>query len=306
MTQKTAENPSIRQMLEHTQSYRTTLESLYTIGKSLLSAPSLEQHVSDAYTDLVGKVLTEADHQGDLAAIDGVDEAEARVELLMQDVLVPRVTEVEEIEKRLAEHEESKTPVPFTTRDVETASQEALVRKEMLELLSDNIQLTRTIVGMESASIDVARDSVLLVAKRMGAALESIHIDIASLEATQVLGEMVEAVDRIEALVEKAHEAAEEALSACEFDQGEDPMEDLIEKHREENPSGTHVDDDVTVGSLGDSSDDDEEESGDEESDEDEDSDDESSAGDEQDEEEEGEEESGTSDDDANDENEDE
>lgn len=305
MTQKTAEKPSIRQMLAHTQSYRTTLESLYTIGKSLLSTPALEQHVSDAYTDLVGKVLTEADHQGDLAVVDGVDEAEARVELLMQDVLVPRVTEVEEIEKRLAEHEESKTPVPFTSRDVETASQEAMVRKEMLDLLADNIQLTRTIVGMESVSIDVARDSVLLVAKRMGAALESIQIDIASLEATQVLGEMVEAVDRIEALVEKAHEAAEEALSACEFDQGEDPMEDLIEKHREENPSGTHVDDDVTVGSLGDSSDDDEEESGDEGSDDDEsgeDSDDEGSAGDEQDEEEE----SGASDGDDADENKDE
>lgn len=257
MTHKTTTAPGHADLLREAQNYRTSLESLMEVGRSMLSNPSMEDGTATAFQVLAENVLEEANHQGDLAVIDGVEEPEARVELIMQDVLTPRLTEVEQIEESLMAKADADEPVPFTTRDSETSvSQESAYSLEVLSLFRENIGTVKAVLSMEGLNADLARPMVLQVAGRVVGNLESLGISMESLEQTQVLGDMSEAVDRIEALVSKAHEAvteqAEGVRSEAESlgaDNG-DPMGDLIEKHRTDNPSGVKFDDDTAVNTI--------------------------------------------------------
>ncbi len=257
MTHKTTAQPTAVELLHSAQNYRTSLESLMAIGKVMLAQPSLEDDAVNAYQVLAEGVLEEADHQGDLAVVEGVEEGQARVELIMQDVLTPRLTEVEDIEQALLEKAESQQPVPFTTRDVETAvSQEALFSAEVLGLYRENIGTVRQVLSMEGMNADLARPMVMSVVQRAKDSLRWLGVSMEALEETQVLGDMSEAVERIEALVTKAHEQALEHAEGVRNEaenlgsDGSDPMGDLIEKHRGENATGAVLDEETKVTTI--------------------------------------------------------
>jgi len=246
--------PTVTQLHQEAQNYRTSLESLLSVGRAMLTVPSLEDDSATAFQLLTEEVLESADHQADLQVVDGVEEASARVELIMQDVLTPRLTEVEEIEQALAAKAAEETDVPFTTRDAETtASQEALYSAEVLGLFRENIGTVKTLLSMEGLNVDLIRPVVMQAAGRVAASLESLGISMEALEQTQVLGDMADAVERIEALVNKAHDTAVENATIARQEaeglgsDGEDRMGDLIEQHREENPSGVHLDEGTAV-----------------------------------------------------------
>lgn len=249
MTQKTQGQVSVKVLLNETQNYRSSLESLMELGRSLLSVPSLESSSADAFQSTAEHILEEAGHQEDLQVVDGVAEPEARIELIMQDVLVPRLTEVEQIERSLAEKAEDEIPTPFTTRDAGTAAaMESLqYRADILDIFGENIRNVKTILSMEGMPVDVVRPMVVSIVKRAGEEAASFGVSLESVEQTQVLGEMADAVQRIEQLVEKAHETttaqAERIRSEAEAigSDGQDKIGDLIERHRADNPSGAHL-----------------------------------------------------------------
>jgi len=249
MTQKTQGQVSVKVLLNETQNYRASLESLMELGRSLLSVPSLESSSADAFQSTAEHILEEAGHQEDLQVVDGVAEPEARIELIMQDVLVPRLTEVEQIEKSLAEKAEDEIPTPFTTRDAETAAaMESLqYRTDILDIFGENIRNVKTILSMEGMPVDVVRPMVVSIVKRAGEEATAFGVSLESVEQTQVLGEMADAVQRIEQLAEKAHETttaqAERIRSEAEAigSDGQDKIGDLIERHRADNPSGAHL-----------------------------------------------------------------
>lgn len=249
MTQKTQGQVSVKVLLNETQNYRSSLESLMELGRSLLNVPSLESSAADAFQSTAEHILEEAGHQDDLQVADGVAEPEARIELIMQDVLVPRLTEVEDIERALAEKAEDEIPTPFTTRDAETAAaMESLqYRADILDIFGENIRNVKTILSMEGMPVDVVRPMVVSIVKRAGEEATAFGVSLESVEQTQVLGEMADAVQRIEQLVEKAHETttaqAERIRSEAEAigSDGQDKIGDLIERHRADNPSGAHL-----------------------------------------------------------------
>lgn len=249
MTQKTQGQVSVKALLNETQNYRSSLESLMELGRSLLSVPSLESSSADAFQSTAEHILEEAGHQEDLQVVDGVAEPEARIELIMQDVLVPRLTEVEQIERSLAEKAEDEIPTPFTTRDAETAAaMESLqYRADILDIFGENIRNVKTILSMEGMPVDVVRPMVVSIVKRAGEEATAFGVSLESVEQTQVLGEMADAVQRIEQLVEKAHETttaqAERIRSEAEAigSDGQDKIGDMIERHRADNPSGAHL-----------------------------------------------------------------
>lgn len=249
MTQKTQGQVSVKVLLNETQNYRASLESLMELGRSLLNVPSLESSAADAFQSTAEHILEEAGHQDDLQVADGVAEPEARIELIMQDVLVPRLTEVEDIERALAEKAEDEIPTPFTTRDAETAAaMESLqYRADILDIFGENIRNVKTILSMEGMPVDVVRPMVVSIVKRAGEEATAFGVSLESVEQTQVLGEMADAVQRIEQLVEKAHETttaqAERIRSEAEAigSDGQDKIGDLIERHRADNPSGAHL-----------------------------------------------------------------
>lgn len=257
MTQATQNTTTVRAMAKEAQDYRSSLESLMAVGRSLLLNPSMEDDTAVGFKILAEDVLEQADHQGDLAVVDGVEEPSAVVELIMQDVLTPRLTEVEEIERALAAKAENEEPVPFTTRDAMTAaSMESIYRAEMLGILLENVRLNKTILSMEGMTADQARPCVLELAKRIDVGLEALHISLEDLGETQVLGDMADAVNRIETLVSKAHEAAEEAASegrdagASIGSDGEDRLGDVIDAHRGENSNGAILEEGTAVSSV--------------------------------------------------------
>lgn len=249
MTQKTQGQVSVKALLNETQNYRSSLESLMELGRTLLSVPSLESSSADAFQSTAEHILEEAGHQEDLQVVDGVAEPEARIELIMQDVLVPRLTEVEQIERSLAEKAEDEIPTPFTTRDAETAAaMESLqYRADILDIFGENIRNVKTILSMEGMPVDVVRPMVVSIVKRAGEEATTFGVSLESVEQTQVLGEMADAVQRIEQLVEKAHETttaqAERIRSEAEAigSDGQDKIGDMIERHRADNPSGAHL-----------------------------------------------------------------
>lgn len=258
MTHNTTARPNAAQMLHETQAYRTSLEALMSVGQALLLTPSLESDSASSFMVLAENVLEQADHQADLQVVDGVTEPQAQVELIMQDVLTPRLTEVETIEQALQQKADSDEPVPFTTRDTETtASLESLSFKaEALGLFKENIDTVKAVISMEGMTIEAARPLVLNVARRMGDGLIALGVSMEDLEQTQVLGDMSDAVDRIEALVATAKESAEESAEAARSEaaaigtDGEDRMGDLIEQHRGENPSGPKLDEGVNASTI--------------------------------------------------------
>lgn len=258
MTHNTTARPNAAQMLHEAQGYRTSLEALMSVGKALLLNPSLESDSASSFMVLAEDVLEQADHQADLQVVDGVTEPQAQVELIMQDVLTPRLTEVEAIEQALQEKADNDEPVPFTTRDSETnASLESLSFKaEALGLFKENIDTVKAVISMEGMTVEAVRPLVLNVARRIGDGLATLGVSMEELGETQVLGEMSDAVDRIEQLVATAKEQAEEGVEAARAEaaeqlaDGTDKMGDLIEAHRAENPSGPKLNDDVQASSI--------------------------------------------------------
>lgn len=255
MTHKATVRPTAGQMLIEAQDYRTSLEALMSVGRAMLLTPSLEDDSASSFKVLAENVLEQADHQGDLQVVDGVEEPQAQVELIMQDVLTPRLTEIEAIEQNLQERADEEVPEPFTTRDVETASTESF-KAEALGLFHENIQTIQAVCSMEGMTADAVRPLVLGLANRLGGGLSALNISLEELGQTQVLGEMSEAVDRIEALVQTAKTEAEESCQVAREEASEltgetsDKMGDLIERHREENPSGPKLDSDVKENSI--------------------------------------------------------
>lgn len=258
MTHNTTARPNAAQMLHEAQGYRTSLEALMSVGRALLLTPSLESDSASSFMVLAEDVLEQADHQADLQVVDGVSEPSAQVELIMQDVLTPRLTEVEAIEQALQEKADADEPVPFTTRDTETnASLESLnFQAEALGLFKENIDTVKAVISMEGMTVEAVRPLVLNVARRIGDGLASLGVSMEELGQTQVLGEMSEAVDRIEQLVATAKQSAEEGVEAARAEaaeqlaDGTDKMGDLIEAHRAENPSGPKLNDGVTENSI--------------------------------------------------------
>ena len=258
MTHNTTARPNAAQMLHEAQGYRTSLEALMSVGRALLLTPSLESDSASSFMVLAEDVLEQADHQADLQVVDGVSEPSAQVELIMQDVLTPRLTEVEAIEQALQEKADADEPVPFTTRDTETnASLESLnFQAEALGLFKENIDTVKAVISMEGMTVEAVRPLVLNVARRIGDGLASLGVSMEELGQTQVLGEMSEAVDRIEQLVATAKQSAEEGVEAARAEaaeqlaDGTDKMGDLIEAHRAENPSGPKLNEGVTENSI--------------------------------------------------------
>lgn len=258
MTHNTTARPNAAQMLHEAQGYRTSLEALMSVGRALLLNPSMESDSASSFMVLAEDVLEQADHQADLQVVDGVTEPSAQVELIMQDVLTPRLTEVEAIEQALQDKADSNEPVPFTTRDTETTAslESASFKAEALGLFKENIDTVKAVISMEGMTVDAVRPLVLNVARRIGDGLVNLGVSMEDLEQTQVLGEMSDAVDRIEQLVATAKESAEEGVEAARQEaatlgaEAEDRMGDLIERHREENPSGPKLNDDVQVATI--------------------------------------------------------
>lgn len=258
MTHNTTARPTAAQMLHEAQGYRTSLEALMSVGKVLLLNPSLESDGAASFKVLAENVLEQADHQADLQVVDGVEEPAAQVELIMQDVLTPRLTEVEQIETALQEKSDANEPVPFTTRDTETAAslESANFKVEALGLFQENIQTLKTVCSMEGINVEAVRPLVLSVARRVDDALPALAISMEELEQTQVLGDMADAVDRIEQLVNTAREQAEESAQAARSeaeglgaDNG-DRIGELIEQHRSDNPSGVKLDEGVNATTI--------------------------------------------------------
>lgn len=254
MTQAISSKPTYAELLNEARGYRTSLESLMSVGRALLISPSMEDDSSNGFKMLTEDVLEQADHQGDLTAVEGVTEPKAVVELIMQDVLTPRLTEIEEIERALEAKADAEEPVPFTTRDAMTAaSMESVYKVEMLDLMLTHARTVRTLASLEAAPIEVVRPAVIELAEYMKPSLEGLGISLEELAETQVLGEMADAVQRIETLVEKAHETATDELNTAQQEaasvgtDGADPLGDVIESHRAENQSGAQLDEGVSV-----------------------------------------------------------
>lgn len=273
MTHSDSKPLTAREMLAEAQNYRTSLESLLEVGRTLLLNPSMEDGSATAFKILTEGVLEAADHQGDLAAVEGVAEPGAVVELIMQDILTPRLTDVESIKRALQIKAENEEPVPFTTRDSETAaSMESLHHKaEVLDLFLGHIGDIKTIMAsVENLSVDVMRPIVNGLLVRAGASVEALGISMEDMGQTQVLGELAGAVDRIEALVSKAHEAATEISDKARTEAesvgtgGEDKLGDVLEARRSETAVGpqlaegtsaTTIENDTSTSASGDAED---------------------------------------------------
>lgn len=254
----TANKPTAAALLHEAQNYRTSLESLMSVGRALLTGPSLEDASATAFQVLAENVLEQADHQQDLVAVDGVDEAQAKVELIMQDVLTPRLTEVEEIEEALQAKADAEEPVPFHTSEHAThASQEELILSmEMLAIHRNYIGAIRQAISLESFPIEAAQPLMNSIRRCFGSYAVAMGVSMESMEQTQVLGDMSNAVERIEQLVSKAHETVLEQAETIRSEAAAvgsdvaDKLGDLIEKHRQDNPVGIQFDEGTAVNSV--------------------------------------------------------
>jgi hypothetical protein len=247
------------QMLAEAQGYRTSLESLLELGRTILLQPSMEDSSASAYKILTEGVLESADHQADLTAVEGVTEPAAVVELIMQDILTPRLTGIEEIEQSLQAKVDANEVVPFTTRDAETTSSMESVhhRAEVLDLFKEHVGDVKVMIAsMENMSVDTIRPMVLRLMARAGEGVAALGISMEGIGQTQVLGEMADAVDRIETLVNKAHEEAVGISDAARAESegvgagGEDKMGDVLDAHREELPVGPQLADGVSAATV--------------------------------------------------------
>jgi len=127
--------------------------------------------------------------------------------------------------RSLADAEE---PVPFTTRDSETASQESLYTAEVVGLYRENVELVRQILSMEALSVDQVRPMVIQVAKRVEGNLEALGISMEALEETQVLGEMSDAVERADVEVSGTDEGVTDDLDETDLDAATDATVDAV------------------------------------------------------------------------------
>lgn len=258
MMSHTAAKPTIADMRLEAQNYRTSLESLMEMGRALLGNPSMEDASATAFQVLAENVLEQADHQQDLTVVEGVEEPAAKVELIMQDVLTPRLTEVEAIEEALQAKDDAGDSEAFQTSEHATrASQEELVYSmETLGIHRTYVTAIRQVLSMESVTEDIATVLGQVVVRHFEEYVSPLGISMESIGQTQVLGEKADAVERIEAIITKAHETVveqAEVIRAQAQEVGSDTVDrlgELIDKHREENPSGVKLDDDVGVTTI--------------------------------------------------------
>jgi hypothetical protein len=112
-------------------------------------------------------------------------------------------------------------------------------KTEVLGLFKDHVSDIKTIItSMEGLDVEVVRPMVLRLLERAGEGAAAVGVSMEDVAQTQVLGEMADAVDRIETLVNKAHE---EALAVSEAARSEsesigsdaaDKIGDAIDAHR--------------------------------------------------------------------------
>lgn len=259
MTQvnKTA-TPTAREQHAATVAFRSSLESLMVVGQALLAKPSMEDSDAVAFTTLTEDVLEPADLGEELTKIDGVTDPTAKVELIMQDILQPQLTTVAKLEEHLATKAEGEIDTPFTTRDQMTAgpSLESLEQQAAeINVYHSGLGALKTMASMEGITVDNLRPMAVHFIKQVPAITDALSISVEDLEATQVLGDLTEAVDRITQVVDNAREVAEtkvsdarsEADQATGADDGSDLGTKLAEKARGEDASGVKVDEGVKV-----------------------------------------------------------
>lgn len=259
MTQvnKTA-TPTAREQHAATVAFRSSLESLMVVGQALLAKPSMEDSDAVAYTTLTEDVLEPAGLDEEMVKIDGVTDPAAKVELIMQDILQPHLTTVAKLEEHLATKAEEEVEQPFTTRDQMTAgpSLESLEQQAAeINVYHSGLGALKTMASMEGITVDNLRPMAVHFIKQVPAITDALSISVEDLEATQVLGDLTDAVDRITQVVDNAREVAEtkvsdarsEADQATGPDDGSDLGTKLTEKARGEDASGVKVDEGVKV-----------------------------------------------------------
>jgi hypothetical protein len=259
MTQvnKTA-TPTAREQHAATVAFRSSLESLMVVGQALLAKPSMEDSDAVAYTTLTEDVLEPAGLDEEMAKIDGVTDPAAKVELIMQDILQPQLSTVAKLEEHLATKAEGQIDTPFTTRDQMTAgpSLESLEQQAAeITVYHSGLGALKTMASMEGITVDNLRPMAVHFIKQVPAITDALSISVEDLEATQVLGDLTDAVDRITQVVDNAREVAEtkvsdarsEADQATGADDGSDLGTKLAEKARGEDASGVKVDEGVKV-----------------------------------------------------------
>lgn len=250
--------PTAREQLAATVAYRSSLESLMVVGQTFLAKPSMEDSDAVAYTTLTEDVLEPAGLGEEMAKIDGVTDPAAKVELIMQDILQPQLTTVAKLEEHLATKAEGEIDTPFTTRDQMTAgpSLESLEQQAAeITVYHSGLGALKSMASMEGITVDNLRPMAVHFIKQVPAITDALSISVEDLEATQVLGDLTDAVDRITQVVDNAREVAEtkvsdarsEADQATGPDDGSDLGTKLAEKARGEDASGVKVDEGVKV-----------------------------------------------------------
>lgn len=263
MTQGTPNQASAREQYAALLKYRATLEGLMITGRYLLSAESLGDELAPAYQGLVENTLETAGQEDLLDAVDGVTDSSAKIELIMQDIIQPQLTTTAQIEQQLAEKAaaEESSGVMLTGDTTMTTSRDAVALESLTEQLGEltqyqtGLEALLATASMEGITPDHLRPMVGYFLKQIPDITQRLKISVEDVEATQVLGEMTEAVEKISQAVAGAREVAEAKVSEARAANDEqtsagaagDFTEALLNKTREENPSGVQLDEGTKV-----------------------------------------------------------
>lgn len=265
MTQGTPVQISARAQYDAIQKYRTSLESLMMLGKGMLSLSTedLSDELAPAYQQMVENTLETAGQEAALDAVEGVTESSAKIELIMQDIIQPQLTTTAQIEQQLAEKAaaEESSGVMLTGDTTMTTSRDAVALESLNEQLGEltqyqtGLEALLATASMEGITPDHLRPMVGYFLKQIPDITQRLNISVEDVEATQVLGEMTEAVEKISQAVADAREVAEAKVSEARAANDEqtsageasDFTEALLNKTREENPSGVQLDEGTKV-----------------------------------------------------------
>lgn len=263
MTQGTPNQASAREQYAALLKYRTSLESLMITGRYFLAMESIGDELAPAYQALVENTLETAGQEDLLDAVDGVTETPAKIELIMQDIIQPQLTTTAQIEQQLAEKAaaEESSGVMLTGDTTMTTSRDAVTLESLNEQLGEltqyqtGLEALLATASMEGITPDHLRPMVGYFLKQIPDITQRLNISVEDVEATQVLGEMTEAVEKISQAVAGAREVAEAKVSEARAANDEqtsagaagDFTEALLNKTREENPSGVQLDEGTKV-----------------------------------------------------------
>lgn len=270
MTHSTPVQISARMQYDAIQKYRTSLESLLTIGQGMLSLSTedLTDSMAPAYQQMVENALETAGQEDLLDAVDGITEPASQIELIMQDIIQPQLTTTAQIEQQLAAKaaEEENSGVMLTGDTTMTTSRDA-VTLESLEAQASEIgqyheglQALLSTASMEGITADHLRPMVGYFLKQAPDMAKHLKISVEDVESTQVLGEMTEAVEKISQAVAGAREVAEAKVSEARAANDEqtsagaagDFTDALFAKTRTEESSGVQLDEGTKVSTTSD------------------------------------------------------